>query len=412
MSKRSSLFSLVQEYHNRNEDSEEDSDIRYEEDCFGWDVDDNVDFQPHQVDNGWDEISDNEQQQQDEEVIVSIGDVIVATDAPIANVSVADNVPVAGPSSKRRKTNAAVNKKKQNNVPPTFVNSKWRNGRHNIGPISVFDSSRVKINFDIPDNADELYFYKQFITDDIITDITYQTNLYAHQYLNENQEKLGENSTAKKFPTKDGGLHEDRIIEFALTYYMGLLRKQNIKHYWTTDAMMSTPFVCSIMSCGDFSNIMKFFHLVDNKFYPSKDSPGYDPPKKIGFLFTSLKSSFTSHWTPRQHLAIDEGCIRFKGKIGFKCYNPKKIEKYHLKTYKLVDSSNNYCLRIELYVGDLGLPQFQFVSLILIMLISYSWTIDTHHHLLSITYFKWILVHAEHVNKIVEVYQIIFLRLS
>ena len=34
MSKRSSLFSLVQEYHNRNEDSEEDSDIGYEEDCF------------------------------------------------------------------------------------------------------------------------------------------------------------------------------------------------------------------------------------------------------------------------------------------------------------------------------------------------------------------------------------------
>ena len=48
---------------------------------FGWDADDNVDFQPHQVDNGWDEISDNEQQQQDEEVIVSIGDVIVAADA-------------------------------------------------------------------------------------------------------------------------------------------------------------------------------------------------------------------------------------------------------------------------------------------------------------------------------------------
>ena len=67
MSKRSSLFSLVQEYHNRNEDSEEDSDIGYEEDCFGWDADDNVDFQPHQVDNGWDEISDNEQQQQQQQ---------------------------------------------------------------------------------------------------------------------------------------------------------------------------------------------------------------------------------------------------------------------------------------------------------------------------------------------------------
>ena len=100
MSKRSSLFSLVQEYHNRNEDSEEDSDMGYGEDCFGWDADDNVDFHTHQVDNGWNEISDNEQQQKDEEVTVSIGNVIVAGDAHIANVSVADSIPVAGPSSK------------------------------------------------------------------------------------------------------------------------------------------------------------------------------------------------------------------------------------------------------------------------------------------------------------------------
>ena len=139
----------------------------------------------------------------------------------------------------------------------------------------------VKINFDIPENADELYFYKQFITDNIITDITYQRNLYAHQYLDANQEKLRENSTAKKFPTK-GGLHEDRMIEFiALTYYMGIWKKQNTKHYWTADAMMSTPFVCSIMSCDDFANIMKFFHLIDNKLYPSEDSPGYDPSTKL-----------------------------------------------------------------------------------------------------------------------------------
>ena len=68
----------------------------------------------------------------------------------------------------------------------------------------MFDSSRVRIYFYIPDNADELYFYKQFITD-IIADITYQTNLYGHQYLYKNQEKLRENSTAKV-----GYIHEDR----------------------------------------------------------------------------------------------------------------------------------------------------------------------------------------------------------
>ena len=36
-----------------------ETDIGYEEDCYGWDADDNVDFQPHQVDNGWDEVTMN-----------------------------------------------------------------------------------------------------------------------------------------------------------------------------------------------------------------------------------------------------------------------------------------------------------------------------------------------------------------
>ena len=38
----------------------------------------------------------------------------------------------------------------------------------------------------------------------------------------------------------------------------------------------------------------------------------------------------------------------------FKCYNPKKIEKYHIKSYKVVDSTNNYCLVFDLYVGNIN----------------------------------------------------------
>ena len=71
----------------------------------------------------------------------------------------------------------------------------------------------------------------------------------------------------------------------------------------------------------------------------------------MGSLFDAFCSSFANMWTPRQNLLIDEGCIAFKGCIHFKCYNSSKIDKYHLKTYKLVDSSNNYCCKFELYCG-------------------------------------------------------------
>ena len=75
--------------------------------------------------------------------------------------------------------------------------------------------------------------------------------------------------------------------------------------------------------------------------------------KKLGKLFTTLTDLFSELWIPRQNLSIDEGCIAFKGRINFKCCNANKINKYHIKSYKVFDSSNNYCLRFDIYVGDI-----------------------------------------------------------
>ena len=134
---------------------------------------------------------------------------------------------------------------------------------------------------------------------------------------------------------------------------MGVVKKENIRDYWSMDSIIETPFVRTVMSRNFFQTILTFFHLADNDIYP-KGSDDYDPREKLGYLFTSLSSSFTVMWIPRQNLSIDEGCIAFKGNISFKYYNPKKIDKYHIKSYKVVDSSNNYCLRFDLYVGQLN----------------------------------------------------------
>ena len=57
-------------------------------------------------------------------------------------------------------------------------------------------------------------------------------------------------------------------------------------------------------------------------------------------------------WPPGQHLSIDEGAIPFKGRVAFKCFNPSKPDKYHIKSFKVVGSSNNYCVVFDLYVGN------------------------------------------------------------
>ena len=86
--------------------------------------------------------------------------------------------------------------------------------------------------------------------------------------------------------------------------------------------------------------------------YPGRGQPRYDPRKKIGKKFIILQERFQAVWTPRHHISIDEGTILFKGNIHFKVFNPMKPDKYGIKTYKVCDSTNTYCLVFDLYVGQ------------------------------------------------------------
>ena len=78
---------------------------------------------------------------------------------------------------------------------------------------------------------------------------------------------------------------------------------------------------------------------------------GYDPRKKLGFFYEHITSQLSKIWWPSQYLSVDEGCIPLKGRIHFWCYNPNKIDKYHMKTFKLVDSTNNHYRKFKLYVA-------------------------------------------------------------
>ena len=190
------------------------------------------------------------------------------------------------------------------------------------------------MNVVVPDDATELYFFKLFITGVVVDELVYQTNLYASQYIDANT--ISQRSRIKKWP-KDGITASDMKSYLGLTFYMGLVQKDNFKSYWSIDSVLLTPFVGNVMPRDSLNNLHSFFHLVDNSTYPKKGEPGYDPRKKLG-SFYDVTSTFSAMYTPSQKLSIDEGTIGFKGRVSFKWYNPSKPQKYNLKTYKLVDS--------------------------------------------------------------------------
>ena len=115
--------------------------------------------------------------------------------------------------------------------------------------------------------------------------------------------------------------------------------------------IFTTHFPAKLLKHDEFFNMFSFLHLCDNATYIKKNQDGYDPRRKLGSFYENVIKVFPKIWLPRQNLSIDERCIPFKGRVHFKCYNSSKIDKYHIKPFKLVDSSNNYCLKFDLYVG-------------------------------------------------------------
>ena len=243
-----------------------------------------------------------------------------------------------------------------------------------LDKLPQFDADRCGFNFNLDGDIDELFFFQLFITDNLITDITYQTNLCYSQVIADKQ--LPQYSRFSKFQY----LTEGKICAFIAPI----------------DSVFATPFVCSVMPRGECKNILSVFHLCDNTTYPKKGKDRYDPRKKLEKLFTTLTDLFLELWIPSQNLSIDEGCIAFKGRINFKWYNANETDKYHIKSYKVVDSSNNYCLRFDIYVGDIreqALTDYGKTRDLVMRLCqpypavtSFTWTITTHLRYCFTTY--------------------------
>ena len=84
--------------------------------------------------------------------------------------------------------------------------------------------------------------------------VTTETNRYARSFLVENKVA---SSSVLQWP-QDGITANNVVVFLALTYYMGLLKKDLVRDYWSTDNILSTPFPSSVMSCNDFQNILSF----------------------------------------------------------------------------------------------------------------------------------------------------------
>ena len=62
------------------------------------------------------------------------------------------------------------------------------------------------------------------------------------------------------------------------------------------------------------------------------------------------KNSLEQYWS--RDSILDESTCPFKGRVHFKCYNPKKPNRFHFKLFMVSELSTGYICDFEVYTGE------------------------------------------------------------
>ena len=191
--------------------------------------------------------------------------------------------------------------------------------------------------------SDSPYDYFKLIFDDSFIDIIVrETNRYASQYIA--NAVLSPRARAKSWQTVT---RKEMEVFLGLVLLTGLIdKKGRLSSYWSKNPIISTPFFSETMPRDRFQLIMTFLHFNDNEAMPS---PCNDKLYKIRPIFEYLSGKWRTLYSLGEYIAIDEGMLKWRGRLSFRVYNKDKPTKYGIKAYILADSTSGYCYNMDIY---------------------------------------------------------------
>ena len=84
----------------------------------------------------------------------------------------------------------------------------------------------------------------------------------------------------------------------------------------------------------DFCTFCVFCIFAGNSQRPDKGKE-YDQLWKLRIVFETLNEAYAKFCNPSEHLTMDEVIVKFKGRVIFRQYIPKKRKHFGIKIHKL-----------------------------------------------------------------------------
>lgn len=203
-----------------------------------------------------------------------------------------------------------------------------------------------RITFGVENLEDPLEVLEKFITYDLLSIISSETNRYAAQYIEEHKGDLLHSRIEKWYETNESEIM--LFIGFLLLQGIVIMPKNSM--YFSKRKVLHCPIFTELLSEKRFILLSKFLHFSNNELYDQ-----YEKPKrlfKINPILQHFRSVFKNNYTPEVNVCIDESLLLWKGRLSWKVYIPSKRSRFGIKSYQICESSTGYIWDLFIYIGD------------------------------------------------------------
>ncbi|XP_042228896.1 piggyBac transposable element-derived protein 3-like [Homarus americanus] len=171
--------------------------------------------------------------------------------------------------------------------------------------------------------------FKLFFTDEIISHLTEQTNLYAHRDKN----------------NKDFCVDENDMMKFlGLLLISGYHSVPSENDYWSSSEDLEIPIFAKTMCRERFKSIKRYFHVADNNNLENLKVA------KILPLLHMLRNNCQKHGIFHEFLSIDESMIPYRGHHSAKQFIRNKPVRFGYKMWMMC-SADGYPYNFSIYCG-------------------------------------------------------------
>lgn len=207
-----------------------------------------------------------------------------------------------------------------------------------------FDSSSRGLRILLPETPED--FALEILDEEFFQCLADWTNSRASKETFTNKTKSGQRSHTKQWENVTSDVMKK---VFGMILVTGVLRKPELKDYFSTDPMIETPFFLrkDTLSRDHFLRILRYIRFADYQNLNNGKMARINPI--IQLLVEKCRRVYLS----KDKRSVDEFLLLHKGRVFNKQYIKSKRARFGIKVFSLNDQ-NGFTVDVEVYEGSKG----------------------------------------------------------